>query len=117
MRSATLPPVADPTPSLEALLVRGPVAWGSPTPATPWSVDRWGRLLAGVGTLLCLALAQLVSPWFLLGIAATALNLVVTSFTDACALRNTLIRLGAREREELFAPGGAVRGEQAVRLN
>lgn len=77
----------------------------------PWSVDRWGRLLSGSSVLFFTALGLLLSPWWLIGTLAAAANLVLTSITDACALHDLLLKLGAREREELFLPGGVVRPE------
>jgi hypothetical protein len=80
----------------------------------PWSVDRLGRMLAGASVLLCTLLGIIHSPWWLAGTLAAAANLVITSITDACALHDLLVRLGAREREDLFLPGGVVRPEVLV---
>lgn len=81
----------------------------------PWSVDRWGRLIAGVSVLVCTALGLLHHQLWLVGSLACAFNLVLTSFTDRCAVRALLCRLGAREREDLFFPGGAPRQPQDPR--
>lgn len=78
----------------------------------PWSVDRWGRLLAGASTLLFAGLALAHHPWWTLGAVAVGGNLLLTSITDHCPLHDLLIRLGAREREDLFYPGGGVRGRE-----
>ena len=77
----------------------------------PWEVARWGRLLAGAGVLLFTALSLLHHPAWLAGTLAVAGNLVVTALTDHCVMRNQLLRLGAKEREDLYLPGGAVREE------
>ena len=75
----------------------------------PWSVDRWGRLLAGSGILLMTALGILHHPTWLVGTLLASANLVVTSLTDRCPLHDVLIRLGAKEREDIFLSGGFVR--------
>ncbi len=77
----------------------------------PWSVDRWGRLLAGSGVLFFTTLGLAHHPLWLFLTVAVAGSLVVTSLTDRCALRDFLIWLGAREREDLFYPGGVRRPE------
>ncbi len=83
----------------------------SSAPARPWDVARLGRLLTGLGVLLFTALGLLHHPGWLLGTLAVALNLVLTALTDHCVMRDQLLRLGAKEREDLFLPGGAVREE------
>lgn len=75
----------------------------------PWSVDRYGRLIAGVGVLTCTALGLLHHPawhWVTLVVAG---NLLLTAITNRCALHDLLVRLGAQEREELYLPGGIPR--------
>ena len=67
----------------------------------PLTHERAGRILAGSAVLTGLVLAQLVSPWFLLAAAATALNLVVSAITDRCAVKSLLIRLGLPGEREL----------------
>lgn len=91
--------------------VRAPFAPEGQTqaPHVPWSVDRWGRLIAGASVLACTVLGLLHHQLWLVGSLACAFNLVLTSFTDRCAVRALLRRLGAREREDLFLPGGAPR--------
>jgi DUF2892 family protein len=80
----------------------------------PWSVDRWGRLLAGCGILLTTALSIFHHPAWLAGTLLAAGNLVITSLTNRCPLHDLLIWLGAQEREDLYLPGGSVR-PQVVR--
>lgn len=80
----------------------------------PWSVDRWGRLLAGFGILLLTALGLLHHTAWLAGTLLASSNLVITSLTNRCPLHDLLIRLGAQEREDLYLPGGSVR-PQVVR--
>jgi Protein of unknown function (DUF2892) len=48
------------------------------------TVDRALRLLAGFFVLLTLALAQWVSPWWLLFTAFVGLNLFQSAFTNWC---------------------------------
>ena len=76
-----------------------------------WSVDRWGRLLVGVVVVAGVVLGLLHHPAWLIMLLLLAGNLIVTSFTDRCVVHDTLIRLGAREREDLFLPGGSPRPE------
>ncbi|MCK6472872.1 MAG: hypothetical protein L6R28_14105 [Planctomycetes bacterium] len=83
----------------------------APTVRRPWEVARWGRLLAGASTLAFTVLGMLVDPLWHIGTLLGALNLVVTAVTDRCVLRDALLRLGAKEREDLFLPGGGVRPE------
>lgn len=80
----------------------------------PWSVDRWGRLLSGASLLVFSSLALLDPRWFL-GDVLVAANLVVTSLVGRCPLHALLIRLGAKEREDLFFPGGNPRCETSAR--
>jgi hypothetical protein len=80
----------------------------------PWSVDRWGRLLAGIGTLTLTALGIFHHPAWLIGTLLASANLVVTSLSNRCPLHNLLIRLGAKEREDLFLPGGSVRSSESL---
>lgn len=77
--------------------------------ARRWEVARWGRLIAGLSTLAFTLLGVCVDRAWLLGTLGVALQLVVTALTDRCPLRNLLMRLGLREREDLFVPGGARR--------
>jgi len=63
--------------------------------------ERAGRMLAGGSALACLALGWLASPWFLLGAAGTALNLVVSAITDRCLVKSLLIALGLPGERDL----------------
>ena len=77
----------------------------------PWSVDRWGRLLSGVMLFACTLLGILIHPWWFGAALCVSASLVFSAVTDRCAVRAALIRLGAREREDLFLPGGQCRRE------
>lgn len=79
------------------------------SPARPWEVARWGRLLAGAGTLTFTVLGLLHHPAWLLGTLGVSFQLVLTALTDRCPLRDTLLKLGCKEREDIFEPGGRVR--------
>ena len=78
-------------------------------PGNPWSVDRWGRLLAGSVVLVFGLLGLLHHPLWCGAVIAVAGSLILTSLTDRCMVHDLLIKLGAREREDLFFPGGRVR--------
>jgi hypothetical protein len=78
-----------------------------------WSVERLGRLICGASLLMFGGLT-FVHPAWLIGTLLCAANLVITSITDRCALRALLLRLGAREREDLFLPGGAPRAKSSI---
>jgi DUF2892 family protein len=57
----------------------------------------WLRLIAGSFVLLSLALAWLVSPWFLLFTAFVGLNLVQSAFSGWCPMISLLRALHVRE--------------------
>ena len=57
----------------------------------------WLRLIAGSFVLLSLALAALVSSWFLLFTAFVGLNLIQSAFTGWCPMISLLRALGVRE--------------------
>lgn len=93
--------------TLSNLMVGGlTTLWGKPA---LWSVDRWGRLLAGSSTFALTLLAVYHHPMWLAGIAVLSLNLVVTALTNRCALHDLLMKLGAQEREQLFNADGSER--------
>jgi hypothetical protein len=68
-------------------------------------------MIVGCSVLLFAALGLLHNPLWLAGNLLTAVILIVTSLTDRCVLHDFLIRLGVKEREEIFLPGGALRPE------
>ena len=57
-------------------------------------VERWLRLVAGLFVIASLALAQWVSPWFLLFTAFVGANLLQSSVTGFCPLEKILARSG-----------------------
>jgi ubiquinone/menaquinone biosynthesis C-methylase UbiE len=69
--------------------------------AAVFTHERAGRILAGAAVLASLFLAQLVSPWFLLVAAGTAMNLVLSGITDRCAVKRLLLRLGLPGERDL----------------
>ncbi|MCW8131348.1 MAG: DUF2892 domain-containing protein [Planctomycetota bacterium] len=75
-------------------------------PRGAWTADRLGRLLSG-GFVLASMLIALLGPWpAWIGCAAAAfagVQLLVTSLVGWCPLQALLRRLGAKEREEVFA--------------
>ncbi len=74
--------------------------------ASVWSVDRIGRLIVGALNLILLLAVIHISNYFIIGICLLNLNLVFTSLTDQCPMRNFLKRLGAKERESFFNANG-----------
>ncbi|MGC5324658.1 YgaP family membrane protein [Brevibacillus sp. SYSU BS000544] len=56
------------------------------------------RLLAGIFILLSLALAQWVSPYWLLFTAFVGVNLIISSLTGFCLLEKILVKLGVKEQ-------------------
>ncbi len=81
----------------------------------PWSVDRYGRLIAGIVMIFFTSMGMFHDPLWLFGNLGCAGNLAWTALTGKCLLRDTLIRMGAREREDLFHPGGKVRTRSGIR--
>ena len=55
--------------------------------------ERVGRVLAGLTVLAGIGLG-LLNAWFLLIVAGTAVNLVLSGATDRCVVKNLLIRMG-----------------------
>ena len=68
-----------------------------------WSVDRIARLIIGLVNVLLLLATYFISSYFILGLCFINLNLVFSSLTDFCPFKNILKKLGAKEREEIFA--------------
>ena len=60
------------------------------------TVDQAVFAFAGVMVLLSLALAYLVSPWWLLLTLFVGLNLLQASFTGFCPLAMILRRMGVK---------------------
>jgi DUF2892 family protein len=58
------------------------------------SIEGAVRVLAGTLVLLGVALAQLVSPWFILLDVFVGLNLVQSAFTGVCPAESIFRRLG-----------------------
>lgn len=86
-----------------------PAAEARAVASMPWSAERWGRFLAGCSVLGFSVLGLAVHPYFFAGTLLAAANLILTSLTDRCALRAMLHRLGVKEREDLYLPGGRPR--------
>ncbi len=84
--------------------------------SAPWSVDRWGRLLSGTLILTFTLLGLFHHPVWLYVTACVSASLIMTSLTDRCLVRRALLALGAKEREDLFLPGGVVRGSNVKAL-
>lgn len=63
-----------------------------------WTVERWLRLIAGTFVLATVALAVLVSPWWLAFTAFVGLNLLQSAFSDWCPMMDILRRLGVEAR-------------------
>ena len=79
-----------------------------------WDVGRCGRLIVGGSVLMFTTLGLLHDPLWLAVTLGVAFNLVMTSLTDKCLLRDQLMRLGLKEREDLFRPGGTLRVSHRV---
>ncbi len=58
------------------------------------NIDKWVFRIAGLFILASLALAQWVSPWWLLFTAFVGLNMLQASFTGFCPLARILGRMG-----------------------
>jgi len=58
------------------------------------SIERGLRLVAGIVVLLSVALAVLVSPYWLLLTAFAGLNLLQSAFTNWCPMVWVLARMG-----------------------
>lgn len=69
--------------------------------------ERIGRVLVGVSVLTGIGLS-LVSPWFLLISAGTALNFATSGITDRCLVKSLLIRMGFPGERDLGRAEGLV---------
>lgn len=83
--------------------------------ASVWSVDRIGRLIIGVMNLVLLIAVVQISTYFIIGICLLNLNLVFTSLTDHCPMRNLLKKFGAKEREDYFSASGELKQNRVNR--
>jgi hypothetical protein len=61
------------------------------------NVEAWIRLIAGTFVMLSVALAVLVSPWFLAFTAFVGANLFQSAFTGWCPMMTILRSFGVRE--------------------
>lgn len=77
-----------------------------------WTIDRIGRLIAGCSSLCFVICSLVISPYFLIVVLLVNLNLVITSFTDKCILRDSLKGLGFKEREQIYQSNGALKSEK-----
>jgi hypothetical protein len=68
------------------------------------SLERYLRLIAGTVVLASLALAWLVSPWWLLLTAVVGVNLLQSAFTNWCPMMTFLRRLGVGDSEPQAPP-------------
>jgi hypothetical protein len=63
-------------------------------PTNRWYIERTVWLIAGCVLLASTALAALVSPWWVLGVTATALSSIAVSLSGFCIVGNLLAKLG-----------------------
>lgn len=75
--------------------------------ASVFTHERAGQLLAGTVVMATVALAWLVSPWFLLATAGTALNQVLSGITGRCVVKSLLMGLGMPGERDLGRVEGA----------
>ena len=71
------------------------------------TVERALRLMAGLVTLLSLALAHFVSPCWLWLTAFVGVNLLQSAFTNWCPAMTFFRKLGLKESGSCAVPGGA----------
>jgi len=60
-------------------------------------VNDWLRAIAGALIVISVALAYLVSPWYLLFTAFVGVNLFQSAFTRWCPMMSLLRRMGVRD--------------------
>ncbi len=65
-------------------------------PTHRWYVERTVWCVAGVVLLISTALAALVDPLWVVGVAVTAVSSIAVSLTGYCIVGNVLVRLGFR---------------------
>lgn len=65
-------------------------------PTDRWYIERTVWFIAGCVLLVSTALAAFVSPWFVLGVVATALASIAVSLTGYCIVGNLLAAIGFR---------------------
>lgn len=73
------------------------------TATTKPTINQALRAIAGGFVILSVALAQFVSPWFLLFTVFVGLNLLQSAFSGWCPMMSLLARLGFRR--EVAATG------------
>jgi hypothetical protein len=89
-----------------------PDANQTPPARVPWAVDRWGRFISGSSMLVFTGLGLLLhNEWWFIGTMLAAANLIITALSGWCPINRLLLRLGMKEREDIFLPGGSVRPE------
>lgn len=87
-------------------------------PLSIWSVDRIGRLIVGLMSIVLIVCSIFISKYFLFGLAVLNINLILTSITDACPFRDFLKSLGAKEREEIIdANGNLINQKSNIRFD
>jgi Inner membrane protein YgaP-like, transmembrane domain len=69
------------------------------------------RGIAGTFVLVSLALAQWISPWWLLFTAFVGLNLLQSSFTKWCLMEIIVEKLGVARRERPDGSGYAAHAD------
>ena len=73
-----------------------------------WPLERVLFALAGTVTLLSVALAAVISPWFLLLTAFVGINQWLYAVVGACPA-SVLLRRACRLRSAIYEAGGAPR--------
>lgn len=75
----------------------------------PWSIDRMGRFIMGIGLLVFSFCVIFISQHFVIIFLLSGLNLIITSFSNKCLFNKFLKTIGFKEREEIYEPGGIVK--------
>lgn len=71
------------------------------------TIERTLRGIAGTFLLISVALAHLVSPWWLLFTAFIGLNLLQSAFTNWCPMMYILEKAGLKSCDAEAAAGGS----------